>query len=447
MFGKLLPAIVFLGVLGLAAPAAAAQTGDHDCDVDEQQIRIRYSLYFENYRAGNFEAALPDLEWIIACAPGFGGHRHDARNFRRAVEVHETLAERTDDPVQKRRHLERALALIEKAVPTLQDAGAEVSEHEWLLRKGSFLQTHEAHFPDRRADVCASYEQAFAMDPAGTAEFFLKVIAFCRAEDAIADGSADARRDTRAFLEETLLNHAEDPEVREYIQSQAERLITTPREEFAFLYERYREVGLQGLSDEEIDRLFTLNQQAGEQFFSSEAAARALRRELLPHVVEMDPSFARLTILANVYMQEGDLEQAVSLFERALEVAENPDQERDTYYNIAVVLQQRNQFASAANHLREALRIDGNHGESLFLMGSLIQQSIRGTDLQSRAAFWCAADYFSRAAARGVANASAAAQSALRGAPTPEEYFFQGWRPGQTVTASYGWGTCQARVR
>jgi tetratricopeptide (TPR) repeat protein len=439
--------LVFTGSLALAPTAASAQTADYDCDVDEQTVLIKYSLYFENFRAENYEAALPDLEWMLACAPGFAGRTQDARNFRRAVELHEALAERATDPSEGKRHLERALQLIETAVPTLVDAGADVSEHEWLIRKGRFIQTHENVFPSRIHEAWAAYEAAFALDAEATDDFYLQVIAFARAEQALAEDTPEAKRDVREFLEETLLAHAEDATVRDYIQTQADRLITTGREQFAFLYERYTQVGATGLTEDELDQLFTLNQQAGEQFFDNGVQSQALRRELLPHIVNMNPTFGRLTTLANVYVSEGDPDQATLLFERALEIAENSNQRRDTYYNIAAMKQQQGQRASAANYVREALAIDANHGQSLFLMGSLIQTSVRGNDIDSRAAYWCAADFFSRAASQGVSNARAAAASALRAAPSSEDYFFKGWRPGQTVTASYGWGSCQARVR
>jgi tetratricopeptide (TPR) repeat protein len=443
----LLALALLLGAFTVSTAEASAQSQDFDCNVDEQQKRIKYSLYFENYRAQNFQAAIPDLEWILACAPGFGGQNEDDRNFRRAIEIHEKLATEATDPAEREAHLERALAYMDEAVPALQAAGVEVDPYQWLLRKGRFLQTHELYLGDRQAEVCGLYDEAFEMRPDETADFYLQVIAYCRTEQALVDNTAEGKRQTRTFLEETLLAHADEQPARDYITTQAERLITTPREQFAFLYERYREVGLDGLNDDEIEQLFSLNQQAGSQFFDTPEQARDLRRTLLPKVAELSPSYGRFTSLANAMLEDGDTAGAMRYFERALELATESNQRRDTYYNIAVLKQQQNQLGSAANYVREALNIDGNHGPSLYMMGSLIQSSIRGTDVDSRAAYWCAADFFNRAASAGVNNARAAASGALRGAPASDEYFFKGWRPGQTVSASYGWGSCQTTVR
>ena len=443
----LLAIFVLAGVFALAPSAASAQNSDYNCDVEEQQVRIKYSLYFENYRAENYEAALPDLNWILACAPGFGGRTDDDRNFRRAIEIHEKLAEQADSPTERRDHLLKAVELIDEAVPTLQAAGAEVDPYEWHLRKGRFLQTHQTVFADRQDEVCELYEEAFGMRPDETDDFYLQVIAFCRAESALAANTAEGKREARDFLEGILLASADQQVAQEYIQTQADRLITTPREQFEFLYTKYQTAGVEALADGELEQLFTLNQQAGAQYFDTAVEMQNLRRELLPHVARLNPTYSRISSLGNAALADEDYAQAIAFFEQAIEMAEEANQRRDSYYNIAVVKQQQNQLGSAANYVREALSIDGNHGPSLFMMGSLIQSSIRGDDVDSRAAYWCAADFFSRAASAGVSNASSAAASALRGAPTSQEYFFKGWRPGTTVTASYGWGSCQTRVR
>lgn len=435
---------LLLGVAAVAPASAASAQSQPECTDDEQQIRIRYSLYFENFRMEDYEAALPDLEWILACAPGFAGNVEDDRNFRRAVELHEALAERTTGP-ERRAHLERALAYIEQAVPRLEEAGVEVDPYFWILRRGRFLQIHAETFPGREEEVCQLYEQAFEMRPDEIDDFYLQVIAYCRAEAALT-GDATVRRDTRDYLENVLLAAANEEAARQYIQTQAERLITTPREQFAFLYERYQQGGAEALSDEEVEEMFSFIQQAGADLLGSAAEAQRVRRELLPVVARLNPTYSRIMSLGSAALEDGEREEAIRFFLQALELAETSQQRRDVHYNVAVVRQQQGQLGTAANHVREALALDANHGPSLFLMGSLIQAGI-GSSLQSRAAFWCAADYFSRAANAGVPGAAAAASRAANAAPTSDEYFFQGWRPGQTVTANHGWGSCQARVR
>lgn len=439
--------ITLMLLLGFTAPVSA-QSQDINCDVDDQQRRNRYSLYFEHFRAGNFEAARPDLEWILVCAPTIGGTVPDDRNFLRAVQLYENLAQEAA-PEEQATLLGLALEAIDAVAPTLDAEGVAYDRHYWLIRQGRFLQTHATLFPERQGEVCGIYEEAFEINPEETGDYYLQIIALCVTEAAIADDTPEVKRETRTFIEEQLLIHVDSQQSRDYIQAQAERLITTPREMFAYLYERYQAVGLDGMNDDEIEQLFNLNQQAGSQFFEDMDESRELRRVLLAYLSVADPTYSRLVSMSLVLIEEEDHQQAIVFLERALDLAETPEQTRDLHYNIARARSELGQFAPAANHLRETLSIDPNHGPSLFLMGSMIQRSIpSSSDIRVRAAWWCAADYYSRASSAGVNGAGAAAAGALRAAPSPEDYFFvEGWEPGVTISASYGWGSCQTRIR
>lgn len=138
-----------------------------------------------------------------------------------------------------------------------------------------------------------------------------------------------------------------------------------------------------------------------------------------------------------------------------MEMAEDPMEKRDLNYSIAVLKQQQGQRATAVNFARAALELDGSHAESMYLIGTLIQSSVGRGDARVTAGYWCAADQFSRAASVASSNGNSAlandarraAANAASAGPDAEQYFFLGWQPGQTITASYGWGSCSTRVR
>lgn len=113
---RTLTALAFLALLfaGLA-PTVFAQSDDGvECTDDENERRIHYSLYYESYKAGDYESALPELLWILECAPSFGGPTPDDRNIRRGIEVYDSLAVRADDPAQQQEWIGKALALFEE---------------------------------------------------------------------------------------------------------------------------------------------------------------------------------------------------------------------------------------------------------------------------------------------------------------------------------------------
>lgn len=435
-----LTAFLLLVLLGAGlAPAASAQTASApECSDDENEKRIHYSLYYEYYKAGNYASALPDLEWMLACAPAFGGPTPDDRNIRRAVEVYDSLAVQSDDPAQQQEYLDKALTLLDEAPSTLEDAGVEVSAYEYALDKGRFIASHPELLADRQDEVYDLYLRAFELQPDSLGDYYINSLAGARTQRAVAADTPEEKAAARDFLSNELVPQVEDPA---YIEGLMNSLITTPREQYEYLAKKFREDSA-ALSEEEIERLFELNQ-------VGELHNPELHDQLVVILVEMDPTPSLLRTLAAGAAETGDYDEAQDLYERALELAEDPAEQRDIYYNIATMKYQQGQLATASNFAREALEIDGNHGPSLLLIGNAIASSVRGNDVPSRAAYWCAVDYFNRAAGdpQVASQARSAAGTYGRAAPTAEEYFFLGWKPGQTVNASYGWGSCSTTVR
>jgi hypothetical protein len=55
-----------------ALPAVTyAQTPECPEEITYDLASWHYSLYYEDFRTGNYASALPDLRWMITCAPVF----------------------------------------------------------------------------------------------------------------------------------------------------------------------------------------------------------------------------------------------------------------------------------------------------------------------------------------------------------------------------------------
>jgi tetratricopeptide (TPR) repeat protein len=439
---RLLPLSAFLVLLVFGfAPDAAAQTTDADaleCTDDENERRIHYSLYYESYKAGDYASALPEIEWILACAPAFGGTTPDDRNVRRAIQIYDSLAVRAEDPAQQEEYLEEALDLLEDAPSMLADAGVEVSEYDYVIKKGRFIQSHPELLADEQGEVYDLYLRAFELQPDSLSDYYINYIAAIRTTQANEEDTPAAKASAREFLSDELTPRVDDAS---YIDGLLDTLITTPREQYAFLKEKFQEDPA-NLSDEELDTLYRLNQ-------NPELNDPALKTAVAEVLVERNPTPSLLQTLAGGAAADGNYDQALSLYERALEIAEDDATRRDIYYNIATMKYQQGQLATASNYAREALDIDSDHGPSLLLIGNAIASSVSGSDVRARAAYWCAIDYFNRATndPQVASQARSAIGTYSRYTPTNEEYFFLGWKPGQSITASYGWGSCTTTVR
>lgn len=442
---RLLP---LLALLLFLVPAASAQTNGAqgvECS-DEQNTKAQYySLYYEAYKAEDYASALPNLEWILTCDPTFGLTPGD-RNYRRGIEIYEALAVASDDPAQQQEYFDRALALFDEAPSTLMDAGVETSEYDWLIRKGRFLQEHAELLADKQAEVVDLYARAFELQPDSLGDYYINYIAGERTRLAREADTPEAKAEARDYLTGTLQPQVEDPA---YITGLLDQLITTPREQYAYLVDKFRG-DPSALSDEELSTLYDMN-----KIDELAAVNPELNDLLVAELLERDPTPELLRSLGGAAMAAGEYTDAQEFYDRAMTMAEDPMEKRDLNYSLALLKQQQGQRATSANYARAALEIDGQHAESLYLLGSLVQASLGGGDARARAGYWCAQDFYNRAAsaasAKGnsalAADARRAAGNAGRGAPSSEEYFFLGWQPGQTVTASYGWGSCSTTVR
>src|SRR6056297_1935826 len=233
---RLLPLSAFLVLLVVGfAPDAAAQTTDAEaleCTDDENERRIHYSLYYESYKAGDYASALPEIRWMLACAPAFGGPTPDDRNIRRAIQMYDSLAVRSEDPAEQAEYLEEALDLLEEAPSMLADAGVEVSEYDYAIKKGRFIQSHPELLADQQGEVYEQYLRAFELQPDSLSEYYINYIAASRTTQANEEDTPEAKASARDFLTDELMPRVDDAS---YIDGLLDTLITTPREQYEYL--------------------------------------------------------------------------------------------------------------------------------------------------------------------------------------------------------------------
>ncbi|MDX1438978.1 MAG: hypothetical protein R3284_03655, partial [Rubricoccaceae bacterium] len=113
-------------------------------------------------------------------------------------------------------------------------------------------------------------------------------------------------------------------------------------------------------------------------------------------------------------------------------------------------LYQQGQRGEAYRMAGRALEIDSSYGPALYIRALVVAGTVNSGTLRGRMAYWCVADLFSRAAAAGGSTADQARRLAGRYAasgPSREQYFFEGYRAGQSVTTSHGYGSCTTTVR
>ena len=397
-------------VLGLSMLLPEVAIGQARQQLDRESA-MHYSLYYENYKAKNYLDALPNLHWLLQNDPGF--HRNKDQNFDRGVQIYEALANAEEDAERKRAYLDSALTLLDRAVPVLRQVGAEVDEFEWTLRKGRFIQMHIDALQDVKEQAVESYWACYRLDSLKLDPYYLDVLV----GDLYTKGDLGGALD---FLRELTDTRGEEIGVKGLVTKYF--TVIPPEEQIAFLEEQ-----LEAKPDdaEIIVQLFELYEQ--EAYHGKMIA-------LAPKILAMDPTPRALRLISRMYLEDGNAEAAMDVFEQLKAL---PDVEivAQDYYNMGIAHQDQESFGEAISFYRQALDLDADYGEAKLAIANLYATaaSTCGIDGREQAAvFWLIADAYSRA---GDAAGAARMKTAF---PTAEDIFYvQKWVPGESTQVSY----------
>ncbi len=434
--------LAVLAICALFAPSAQAQLCADTQVFLMDNIRTNYSMGYENFKNEDWCSTLPYLRWVMENDPLFTGAEPDVRNYRRLATTYEGLAGMTDDPTVKRTYLDSTLVTTDQMFQVMDENNFAYDGQERVLARGRFYEKYAALYPERQTEIYGIYMEAFRMEPDSTADYYLAYLGRVTAEKAAAE-EIDPAEGRDLVIE--LASYADDPT---YLDEVGESFRVEPIEHFYTLYEAYRA----GERDEEDTKvLFVFATQMDSLIASTypDIDPEALADELLPVIIEFDPSADLLAAMGGRAFARGDTEEGTRYIERAIEMSESNSQKRDLWYGLASRMLSRNR-GTAYTLAGNALQYDSNYGPALYLRASVVAGTVNSGTLVGRMAYWCVADLFSRAAAAGGTSATAARNAAnqyARSGPTREQYFFEGYQQGQSVTTSHGYGSCTTTVR
>ncbi len=409
-------------LLALAPVAATAQT-EEGGSPERQEIAMHYSLYYENFKNENYEAALPDLRWILENAPAFP--QGDDRNYERAVKAYGALAKQAQDEAAKQAYLDTALVLIEEAVSVLEAAGAEVDPYAWTLKKGRFLQMHQNALPEMEDEMLAAYRTAYEMAPQDIDPYYLDLILRAYV-------TADKKEEAVAFMDQLKQQRGDEEEVSALLAKWGARVFTEPAERITYLE------GIVADNPEDVEAMTDLFQLYMQQNMRDEAS------QLAEQLLAQNPSPSILLTVAEMQLEDGQAQQAFELYQQAIAASDEPAS-AEVFYNMGLALQRMGQLSRARTHFRKAIDADPQFGRAYLAIGDLYASAVAqcGSQLEwtDRAVYWAAVDMYQQAKAADPSIASVANQkiSTYRQYfPTQETLFFGDIQEGQSYTIDYG---------
>ncbi|MDE2995642.1 MAG: tetratricopeptide repeat protein [Bacteroidota bacterium] len=415
--------LLLAGVFSLNGLVPAAQAQSAECNEDD--VRMNYSLYYEDYKIESWSTSLPYLKWIIRCAPGFPSNND--RNYERLADVYEGLALTAEAEETQQAYMDSALWVHDIAVDSLTASGIDVDPFDWVFGKARFIQKHNALLPNEQTNVGGLYFESYELDHTRLQNYYVNYIIL----DMV---NKDRKSDAVDFMDRAEVDFADDADVLATIENWRGQLFTSPEERIGFL-------------ESQIDKNPEDMELKAEllQLYMDEGI-RDMAYELADQVMQDNPNGRLYRTVAKMRLDDGDTDEAIRLYEESLDLEGGADAAREVYFNIGIAHQQEGRLASARAQFRRALQEDASYVQALIAIGDLYQTAVQGCgsfEREDRAVYWLAADYFDRAASRAEEDvyrnqARQRSQQIQRFFPTAEDKFFKNWNPGDRYTIDYG---------
>ncbi|MEX0661501.1 MAG: hypothetical protein WEA58_08735 [Balneolaceae bacterium] len=398
-----------------------------------------YSIFYDNYRTGDYEMALQFGKWMLEAKPKTieGATRFSLdQQYRRMINVYTELANEQSDPSEKSKYLDLALGLYDDAFETFSEE--EIDYFEWNYRKGRFYQEHSNDISNGMDMAYEQYKVAFELDAERFAEagdgYFVRILLDNYVNN-------DQRDEALAMIE--ILEPIGGQEVEEAISDARDSIFDSPEERITFLESQLA-------ADEEnlelLNELASLYERQGDRAKAIETAEK---------LYELDASYDNTRKLADYAKSDAQYEKALTFLKEAREKTDEQTQKRNISLEIAEAYQNLNQFESARSFARQAIDIDPNWGDPYLRIASIYAGTIsrctsdRTIDRDDRSVYWLVLDYLDKAesADSSVANRvqrdKQTYQSVL---PSSEDKFFRGWTTGDKVMVDGNINSCYSWI-
>ena len=435
-----------------ATPDTPAEYGPGDYCADTYVIvtdnpRTNFSLGSENYKNNDFCGAYPYLRWLLANEPLFTGEDPDDRNFLRMAGVYEQFALEADS-AERRVWLDSALATRQAGREAMDAAGVEYESYLRDLVEGFFYFSHAPYYDDAMEKQYAAFNRALAAKPDSLEDWYLGQL-FIGSAEAFPGGAPNTER---ADYVKRLAYYADEQATQQYYTSYATYLETPPPEgvigEVDDSAVKTLIANFTGgtATDQQKLQLLGLVLQDAERVEAADGDPDALRRSLLqdPYITGNIDNPRTLLALSFQAFADGNSSEGENLFNRALTNAPSNTARADYIYA-------RDSKGYGGGGCSQALQYAPTYApcryQNLVALGRRVgtQSSVTG-----RFNYWCLADRFRQLAAsttdsRIAGAARRAANQYERSGPTREQYFFENFKPGQTVSCSVTGGSTRVR--
>ncbi|MCC5914656.1 MAG: hypothetical protein JJU46_09805 [Balneolaceae bacterium] len=398
-----------------------------------------YSIFYENYRTGNYDMALQFGKWMLEKKPMEipGANRFTLhRQYERLIDVYSELSKQASDPALRSAHIDTALAIYDDAFATFDEE--TIDYYRWHFNRGRFFQEHQSQIQDGMLKAYADYEKAFELDPERLTQsadgYYIQIL--------LSNYVSQNERDKALAMIEIAENYA-GSQLTNNIEEVRDGLFSDPEERIGFLEERLAN----NPGDEALIReIASLYENRGDREKSIEYAGK---------LYEISKTYENATRLADYARSDAQYELAIRYMKEAVELTDNREHKKTTTLRIAETYQNKGDLQSARRYAREASSLDSSWGQPYMRIASIYGAAIsqctsgRQIDRDDRTVYWLVLDYLDKArdADPSVANAVRRQYTTYEPVlPTSEDKFFRGWETGDRMQINGSVHQCYAWI-
>lgn len=398
-----------------------------------------YSIFYENYRTGDYEMAIQFGRWMIDNKPMTieGNNRFSLpTQFERMITAYSKISEEQSDPTLKSAYLDSAIAIYDEAFETFDEE--TIDYYEWHFDRGRFYQQYSSNISGGMDKAYADYEAAYKLDPerfttSGDGYYVRILLRYYIQND---------ERDKALAMIDTVEPHA-GADLLASIEETRNELFSDPKERITFLEDRLKN----NPEDEAlISELADLYESQGNRSKAIEYAEMLYR---------INDNFENTRKLAEYAKADAQYQKTIRYLGEALNKADTDRIKANISLEMAETYQNMNNLERAREFARQAIRYNSNWGEPYIRIASIYAAAVsqctsgRTIDRDDRTVYWLVLDYLDKAR-----EVDSSVQSSVRSRyrsyepvmPGSEDKFFRGWETGDSIRIGSNISDCYAWI-
>jgi len=432
--------ITLLGILFVSTPLINAQANCQEEPPSGLSPLAAYSIFYENYRSGDYEFALDYGRWMICAKPEKleGNPRFSLlTQYERMAKIYQEIARSKEDPSEKAAYVDSARIILNEALELFGDD--RKTEFDLTFSRGRFYQQNYNNIDDGLQKAYNDYAKLFELNPEraislGDGYYLRQAL-----NNIVRKGTKEEAQD---FID-NVKPHA-DGEALAFIEEKQQEILGSPEEQIAYF-----------------TPLIEKNPENLDAWKALEAAYEDLdNREKLNEVKlkinELEPTYESAMDLAEFARSNADYKDAVKYYNQAMERTDDDSEKKDLYLRLADMHINLEELATAKGYVQDALDIDANDGRAYIKMATIYGAAVtqctedRSLEASDKVVYWLVIDYLNKAKQvdPSVANTVNRQMSSFQEVtPNSEDKFFTlNLENGQTISVDGSLNSCYSFI-